>query len=289
MPFAQSNGITLCYDTFGDHDDPTMLLIMGLGEQLLAWPDGFCELLAGRGFHVVRFDNRDVGLSTWCDELGDADIRAVFTGDLSTVRYRLSDMAADTAGLIEALGVAPAHLVGVSMGGGIAQQVAIDHPELVASLASIMSTTSNPALRVSDPLTVPIPQPSPVADREEVIAAEVALYHLIGSPGFDIGDEELRRRAAAKFDRAFHPAGTLRQAAANVTAPDRTEGLGALRMPAVVIHGDSDRLVDPLLGRATADAIPGADLLIVPGMGHDLPEGAWKVIVDAIVSNATRT
>ena len=263
-----------------------MLLIMGLGEQLIAWHDGFCEILAGHGFRVIRFDNRDVGLSTWLDEYGDVDVPGLFTGDLSTVRYGLPDMVADTAGLLAALGVSRAHLVGASMGGHIAQQLAIDNPQLVASLASIMSSTGDRTVgesSIEDPFAL---LPVPDADREAAIAADVALYRLIGSPGFATSDEELTRRAAAKFDRAYHPAGTLRQLAADATAADRTEGLRTLRMPAVVIHGDSDPLVGPSGGRATAEAIPGARLLMIPGMGHDLPEGAWHLIADAIAANA---
>ena len=286
MPIVKSNGIEICYESFGDDDDPVMLLIMGLGEQLIAWHDGFCETLAGHGFRVIRFDNRDVGLSTWLDEYGDVDVPGLFTGDLSTVRYGLPDLVADTAGLLAALGVSRAHLVGASMGGHIAQQLAIDNPQLVASLASIMSSTGDRTVgesSIEDPFAL---LPVPDADREAAIAADVALYRLIGSPGFATSDEELTRRAAAKFDRAYHPAGTLRQLAADATAADRTDGLRTLRMPAVVIHGDSDPLVGPSGGRATAEAIPGARLLMIPGMGHDLPEEAWHLIADAIAGNA---
>jgi pimeloyl-ACP methyl ester carboxylesterase len=286
LPIVKSNGIEICYESFGDDDDPVMLLIMGLGEQLIAWHDGFCEILAGHGFRVIRFDNRDVGLSTWLDEYGDVDVGGLFTGDLSTVRYGLPDMVADTAGLLADLGVSRAHLVGASMGGHIAQQLAIDNPQLVASLASIMSSTGDRTVgesSIEDPFAL---LPVPDADREAAIAADVALYRLIGSPGFATSDEELTRRAAAKFDRAYHPAGTLRQLAADATAADRTEGLRTLRMPAVVIHGDSDPLVGPSGGRATAEAIPGARLLMIPGMGHDLPEAAWHLIADAIAANA---
>lgn len=294
MPFAQANGIQLCYETFGDPGDPPMLLIMGVGEQLLGWPDGFCELLAARGFHVIRFDNRDVGLSTWLDDLGEVDLPGLFGGDLSTVRYGLSDLVADTVGLLAALGIARVHLVGVSMGGGIAQQLAIDRPGLVASLASIMSSTSNRSVgqtTLNDPAAM---LPPSGADRAAAIAAEVALYRLIGSPGNETGDgpglrtsdEELARRAAAKYDRAYHPAGTLRQIAANITAAERTDGLRTLKVPTVVIHGERDPLTNVSGGKATAEAIPGAELLVIPGMGHDLPEPVWKRIADAIATNA---
>jgi pimeloyl-ACP methyl ester carboxylesterase len=265
-----------------------LLLIMGLGEQMIAWPDGFCTALADRGFHVIRFDNRDVGQSTWLDELGAPDLPALFGGDLSSVRYRLSDMVADTAGLLEVLGIRRAHVVGVSMGGMIGQQLAIDRPDTVASLASISSTTGDPAVgqnTAGDPAAL---MPSPGADREAAIAAEVALYRLIGSPGFETSDEELTGRAAAKFDRGYHPVGTVRQFAAIATAPDRTAGLRTLRVPTVVVHGDADPLVDVSGGRATAAAVPGAELVVVPGMGHDLPEGAWQRLADAIATNAAR-
>jgi pimeloyl-ACP methyl ester carboxylesterase len=290
VPFVQTNGIELCYETFGVSDDPAMLLIMGVGEQLLGWPDGFCELLAGRGFHVIRFDNRDVGLSTWLDELGDVDLAGLIAGDLSTVRYRLSDMVADTAGLLAALGVPRAHLVGASMGGGIAQQLAIRHPELVASLASLMASTSDPAVGGTTLENPALLVPRLDSDRESAIAAEVALRRLIGSPGMETSDEELARRAAANYDRAFHPAGTFRQIAANATATDRTEDLRTLKVPTVVIHGERDPLTRVSGGRATADAIPGAELLVIPGMGHDvpLPEGEWPRIIDAIAANAAR-
>ncbi|WP_306204614.1 alpha/beta fold hydrolase [Actinoplanes sp. RD1] len=290
MPFALSNGIQLCYETFGDPGDPPMLLIMGVGEQLLGWPDGFCELLAARGFHVIRFDNRDVGLSTWLDDLGEVDLPGLLAGDLSTVRYELSDLAADTLGLLEALGITRVHLAGLSMGGGIAQLLAIGHPELVASLASISSSTSNRSVggtALDDPAVM---LPLPGADRATAVAAEAALHRLIGSPGGELrtSDEELTRRAAAKYDRAYHPAGTLRQIAANNTTADRTEDLRTVQAPTVVIHGEHDPLTNVSGGRATAEAIPGADLLVIPGMGHDLPEPAWTRIADAIAANAAR-
>ncbi|MCA2211617.1 alpha/beta fold hydrolase [Jidongwangia harbinensis] len=288
MPFVRSNAVDLCYQTFGDPADPAMLLIMGLGEQLVAWPDGFCVDLAARGFHVVRFDNRDIGLSTWLDELGDVDVPALFAGDRSSVRYGLSDMAADTAGLIEALGLRRAHLAGVSMGGMIAQLVAVERPDLVASLASIMSTTGDRTVGQATLDDVSVLMPRPDADREAAIAADVSLYRLIGSPGVEISEEDRVGVAAAKVDRAYHPAGTARQFAAIVTAADRTPRLRTLQVPTVVIHGEADRLVDVSGGRATAGAVPGAELVLIPGMGHDLPAGAWGRIIDAIATNAAR-
>lgn len=288
LPFVRSNAIDLCYETFGDPADPTVLLIMGLGEQMIAWPDGFCTALAARGFHVVRFDNRDIGLSTWLDHLGDVNVPALFAGDLSSVPYGLSDMAADAAGLLEALGVRRAHLVGVSMGGMIAQLVAVERPDLVASLASVMSTTGDRSVGQTTLDDVSFLMPRPDADREAAIAADVALYRLIGSSDFEISEDDRVRDAAAKVDRAHHPAGTVRQFAAIVTAADRTPSLRTLRVPAVVIHGEADRLVDVSGGRATAAAVPGAELVLIPGMGHDLPEGAWGRIVNAIATNTAK-
>jgi pimeloyl-ACP methyl ester carboxylesterase len=286
LPQARTNGIDLWYETIGDPGDPPLILVMGLGEQLIAWPDGFCVALADRGFHVVRFDNRDMGRSTWLDDLGDPDVPALFGGDLSTARYRLSDMAADTAGLIETLGAGPAHVVGVSMGGMIAQQLVVDRPDLVASLASIMSTTGDPSVgqvTMADPAAL---FPAPGADRAAAIAANVALYRLIGSPGFPLDEDALAERSAAKYDRGHHPAGMVRQFAAIAASPDRTAALAAVKVPTVVIHGEEDPLVHVSGGRATAAAIPGAELLTVPGMGHDLPEAAWERIIDAISANA---
>ncbi|MDG4814168.1 alpha/beta hydrolase [Micromonospora sp. WMMD956] len=288
MPFVRSNSVDLCYETFGDPADPTMLLVMGLGEQLITWPDGFCAALAARGFHVVRFDNRDIGLSTWLDHLGDVDLPALFAGDPSSARYGLSDLAADTIGLIEALGARPAHLVGVSMGGMIAQLVAAERPDLVASLASISSTTGDRSVGQPTLDDVSVLMPRPDADHEAAIAADVSLYRLIGSPGFATSEEERVASAAAKVRRAYHPAGTARQFAAIVTAADRTPRLRTLSVPTVVIHGEADRMVDVSGGRATAAAVPDAELVLIAGMGHDLPEGVWDRIVDAVATNAAR-
>ena len=288
MPEVRSNGLTIRYETLGDPTHPALLLIMGLGAQLVDWPDEFCALLGGRGFHVIRFDNRDVGLSTWLDELPAPDLAGIFGGDLSTVGYRLGDLAADAAGLLKALGIERAHVVGASMGGMIAQQLAIDTPDVVASICSIMSTTGDRTVgHPTAEAAAALMQPPP-ADRESVIARAVATSRVIGSPGFDIVESELVLRAATKYDRAFHPAGTQRQYAAILASPDRTEALRAVTAPTLVIHGEADPLVDVSGGRATAAAVPDAQLLIVEGMGHDLPRETWPRIVDAIVANAAR-
>jgi pimeloyl-ACP methyl ester carboxylesterase len=289
MPEVRSNGLTISYETIGDPSDPALLLIMGLGAQLVDWPDEFCRLLADRGFHVIRFDNRDIGLSTWLDELPLPDLGDIFGGDFTTVPYLLSDMAADTAGLLKALGIPRAHVVGASMGGMIAQQLAIDRPDLVASLCSIMSTTGDREVGHPTPEAAAALMRPPATDREGAIAAAVAGSKVIGSHTFgvfDVTEDDLVQRAAAKFDRAFHPAGTARQYGAIVASPDRTAALGAVTAPTQVIHGEADPLVDLTGGRATAAAVPGAKLLVIPGMGHDLPRGAWPQILDAIATNA---
>ena len=288
MPVVRSNGLELVYETAGDPADPVLLLIMGLGAQLIDWPAEFCDDLAARGFHVVRFDNRDAGLSSSLDELGTPDIRAILGGDPSTVPYRLADLAADAAGLLKALGIERAHVAGASMGGMIAQQLAIDHPGLVASLCSIMSTTGDRAVGRPTPAAAAVLTRPAAATRDEAIAGAVAASQVIGSPGFPVTDEERIRRAAAKYDRGYRPAGTARQYAAILGSPDRTTALREVTVPTLVIHGEADPLVDVSGGRATAAAVPGAELLVIPGMGHDLPSPVWPRIIDAMVANARR-
>ena len=288
MPTARANGIDVEYETFGDPTDPAMMLIMGLGGQLIAWDTDLCNRLAGHGFRVVRFDNRDVGLSTKIEAGPVPDIMAVMQGDRSSVSYSLEDMAADATGLLDALGVEKAHIVGVSMGGMIAQVVAIDHPDRVLSLASIMSTTGDPSVGAPTPEAMAVLMRPPPQERDDVIAGEVETHKAIGSPGFPVDEERTRRRAAAAYDRSFYPQGVARQVAAVVAASDRTEGLSHLDVPTVVIHGTADPLVTPSGGEATAKAVPGAELIMVEGMGHELPPGAWETVVEAVVRNAAK-
>jgi pimeloyl-ACP methyl ester carboxylesterase len=287
MPRAQANGIELEYETFGDPADPALLLIMGLGSQLIDWPEEFVRQIAAHGFHVIRFDNRDAGRSTWLDELGLPDLAAFLAGN-GTPAYTMGDMGDDVAGLLAALGIRQAHIVGVSMGGMIAQQLVIDHPEVALSLTSIMSTTGDRTVGMPSEAAMGVLLRPPAVDREGAIASAVAGYRVFASTGFEITDEYLRDRASASYDRGYHPAGGSRQLAAIVSAPDRTEGLRGVTVPAMVIHGEVDQLVNPSGGRATAAAVPGAELLMVPGMGHDLPTGAWPQIVDGIVRTAKR-
>jgi len=288
VPDVQTNGLRLCYETLGDPADPALLLVMGLGAQLIDWPDELCEQLAGRGFHVIRFDNRDAGLSQSRPEWGLPDLAAIRSGDRATVPYLLTDLAADVAGLLDGLGVPRAHVVGASMGGMIAQQFAIDHPERVASLCSIMSTTGERSVGRPTPAAAAVLARPPAEDRAAAVAASIAWAGIVGSPAFPAPADELRRRAEAKYDRRYHPAGTLRQYAAIMASPDRTAALREVTAPTLVIHGADDPLITVGGGEATAAAVPGAELVILDGMGHDLPRQLWPRIIAAIVKNAER-
>jgi pimeloyl-ACP methyl ester carboxylesterase len=286
--FARVGEVELCWQQFGAGEDPPMLLIAGLGAQMILWPDGFCERLADRGFQVIRFDNRDAGRSTVLHRAGSPSVRRALDGDLSEAAYTLSEMAADAVGLLEALGIERAHLVGTSLGGMVAQMVAIEYPWRVRSLASIMSTTGDRSVGGATPEGLEALTTAAPADREGYIETTVRLRKLIGSPGFAADDDYLRAIAASSFDRGYHPDGTARQVVAIVATGDRTPRLRELDLPTVVIHGDSDPLIDVSGGRATAAAIRGAELVVIPGMGHNLPEETWPTIVDAIVANAQK-
>jgi pimeloyl-ACP methyl ester carboxylesterase len=287
MPSTAANGITIEYDTIGEPSADPMLLVMGLGAQMISWPQGFCDALAARGFHVIRFDNRDVGLSSKIEDGPRPDVMAAFTGDVSSASYTLSDMAADATGLLDVLGIGAAHVVGASMGGMIAQTIAIEHPSRVRSLCSIMSTTGADEVTPTEGAMTVLLRP-PATERDQAIANSVEASKVIGSTGFDVPEELLRSRAAAAYDRCFYPIGIARQLVAVRASGDRTAALAGLDVPTVVVHGSVDPLVPPLGGELTAKAIPGAELVVVEGMGHDLPEGAWPVVVDAIARNAAK-
>jgi pimeloyl-ACP methyl ester carboxylesterase len=285
---ARTGAVELAYETFGDRSDPPLLLIMGLATQMLAWPDRFCAGLADRGLFVVRFDNRDVGLSTHLDDAPPADVGAALGGDASSASYTLSDMAADTAGLIEALGLRSAHLAGVSMGGMIAQTLAIEHPERVRSLTSIMSTTGDRSVGGATEAAVAVLMAPAATTREEAQELSLQTYRVIGSPAYPLDEAAIRQRAATAFDRGHDPAGVARQFVGIQASPDRTPALAELRIPALVIHGAQDPLIDVSGGRATAAAIPGAELVVLEGMGHDLPEALWAEIGDRIAGLVAR-
>jgi pimeloyl-ACP methyl ester carboxylesterase len=287
MPAATTNGITIEYETFGDPADPPVLLIMGFGCQLTLWDEGFCRALAERGHYVVRYDNRDVGLSTWFDEAGEPGLLDLLSGTAAAL-YSLVDMADDGAGLLGALGCGPAHVVGVSMGGMIAQTFALEHPRRLRTLTSIMSTTGDPTVGQASPEALEALVPVPPVSREEAMDQGVAMWKTIGSPGFPFDEDAVRERAGGFYDRAFHPAGNTRQLAAIVTQPDRTAALGAVSAPTLVIHGADDPLVAVSGGEATAAAVPGARLLVVPGMGHDMPEALADRFVDELAAHFAR-
>jgi pimeloyl-ACP methyl ester carboxylesterase len=261
---------------------------MGLATQMIGWPDEFCRDLADRGLFVVRFDNRDIGLSTHLHDAGAPDILGLMGGSGARPPYALADLADDTVGLLDALGLDSVHLVGASMGGMIAQLVAIRHPERVRSLTSIMSTTGDPAVGRPSDAAVPVLLAPPATGRDAAIQRAVDTYRVIGSPGFEFDEAGLRDRAGLSFDRAHDPAGVARQLAAILTTPDRTPDLERLDVPTLVVHGAQDALVDVSGGRATAAAIPGAELLLVEGMGHDLPRAFWPQLLDALTALVER-
>ena len=286
MPRVGSNGIQLEYEAFGDRSARPLLLVMGLGGQLIMWDEEFCEELADNGHFVVRFDNRDIGLSTHFDEHGLPDLDelvAAFTsGAPARSPYSLDDMADDTAGLLEALDLEDAHVCGASMGGMIAQALAIRHPSRVRSLVSIMSTTGEGGLPGPSAEAMQVLIGPPPTSREEAVEQGVKTWSVIGSPGFPFDEERTRERAGRFYDRAHHPAGQARQLAAIVAHGSRREALAGVSAPTLVIHGDADPLVPIEGGRDTVAAVPGAELLVIEGMGHDLPPGAWPAIIPAI-------
>src|SRR4051812_3146813 len=278
---AQVGNIELAYETFGDRDDPPVLLIMGLATQMIGWPDEFCSGLVERGLFVGRFDNRDIGLSTHLDDLGAPDILSLL-GGTGSAPYPLAGLADDSVGLLDALHLDSAHVVGASMGGMIAQLVAIRHPKRVRSLTSIMSTTGNPTVGAPAEAAMGVLLAPPATDRESAIQRAVDTYRVIGSPGFEFDETGLRDRAGLSFDRAYDPAGVARQLAAILTTHDRTADLGEVCVPTLVVHGSHDTLVDVSGGRATAAAIPRSHLLVVGGVGHDPPREMWPEILDRI-------
>ncbi len=287
MPQAKANGLTFEYETFGDKANPPLVLIMGVGCQLVMWPESFCNGLAEMGFHVIRYDNRDVGLSSKIDEAGAPDIMAAVTAQLTgqpvTSPYSLDDMADDAAGLMDALGIDAAHVVGASMGGMIAQLVAIRHPQKVKSMVSIMSTTGNPDVPPAKPEAMAaLLTPPADTSREGMIQQGVDMWKVIGSPKYPGTDEELRAVAAASVDRMVCPEGFGRQVLAILAAPARNEALAKVTAPTMVLHGADDPLVPVEGGKDTADAIPGARLEIVDGMGHDFTEALVPVYLDKV-------
>jgi len=286
--FCSRDGIKLCYETFGRPEDPAFLLVMGLGTQMLGWNHDLCTELAGRGFFVIRYDNRDIGRSTQFRDVPPPSVRELVLRRPRRLAYRLEDMADDGMRVLDCLGIERAHVCGASMGGMIAQVMAARHPDRVLSLVSIMSTTGHrwkgqPALRA-----YPVLLAKPPRSEEEAVERTLETFRVIGSPGFPRDEDELRAVARLRWRRRGSGSGPGRQLAAILAAGDRTTDVARIRAPTLVVHGTHDRLVRPSGGKATAAAIDGARLLMVEGMGHDLPRGAWPQIVDAMVENAAR-
>jgi pimeloyl-ACP methyl ester carboxylesterase len=295
MPQIKANGTTLEYESRGDPAAEPILLIMGLGGQMTRWPRAFTDKLNQRGFRVILYDNRDVGLSEKLDSAGVPDIGAVLTalaeGRKPPVAYTLDEMAADAVGLLEALDIPRAHIVGASMGGMIAQLVAADYPERTLSLTSIMSTTGNPELPRAKPEAMAVLNdrgPDPAVDFEGYLAHSIRGSRVVGSPGYPATDADLREQTVALYNRSYYPAGFQRQYAGVMASPDRRPKLKGVTAPTVVVHGAADPLVPVEGGQDTAQNIPGAELLIIPGMGHDLPPPLFDQLVDAIVAVAAR-
>ena len=288
---AVGTGVDICYDTIGDPAQRPLLLLMGLGGQLTWWDPALCELLAARGFFVIRFDNRDAGRSSRVRSapVSRQSILRAALGDQTVAPYSLRDMAADGFGLLDRLGIDQAHVVGVSMGGMIAQTMAIAQPDRVLSLVSIMSTTGRRTVGWQDPRLLPRLSTPRQRSRADYVSNAERFWGLIDSPAYRTDQEQLRDRAGDTWDRGVSSAGVTRQLLAILTARDRTPELGRLNLPAAVVHGSADRLVHVSGGRATAAAIPGAELVVLPGVGHDLPPQIWPQLVDAIDRTAARS
>ena len=294
MPRITANGIELHYESSGADDAPTLLMIMGLGAQLTRWNRGLCELLVERGFRVLRFDNRDCGRSTHCTDLPRPDIGALLSGEpLAALPYTLETMAADSVGLLDALGIEQAHLVGASMGAAIAQIIAATYPQRAWSLTSIMSTSGNPQLPPPTPAAVmalfaPLP---PAQDRDGVIANAIARHLPIASPGYPTPIGELQALFGDEYDRGYYPPGVARQLGAVLAGGDRRPLLGTISCPTVVLHGRDDPLLLPDCAHDVAKHISGAQLRLIDGMGHDFPAALTPVFADAIgaASGTTRS
>jgi pimeloyl-ACP methyl ester carboxylesterase len=289
---VRANGIELNYDTFGDEGAPPMVLIMGLASQMIAWDEGFCGALAARGFRVVRFDNRDVGLSSRLDHLGVPNVALLMlgrlAGQLTQAPYTISDMARDAVGLLDALGIDTAHVVGASMGGAIAQTMAIEHPRRLRSLCSIMATSGDPSLPPPTPEALQLLMTPTPTDEAGYTRRYLQVMRVLRGPGFPLDEARDVERAAQNFARGVYPPGVARQLVAILASGSRKAALAHVRVPTLVIHGDADPLVPVECGLDVADTVPDAQRLIVEGMGHALPVPMWPRIVEAIATHAAR-
>ena len=284
MPLGtvSGTGTTIAYEVLGEADATPLLLVHGLGMQLVSWHPDLLQLLLRRGYRLLILDNRDAGLSTHFSEFGEPDIERLLARDPAAAAYSLADLADDTAGVLELAGWESAHVLGVSMGAMIAQELAIRHPQRVRSLTSIMGTTGADGVGEQSDAALATMLAPPAKSREDAVAVSVEHYRVIASTGFPHDLEYVRRRSELAYDRAFDPAATVRQVAAIIAGGDRTGALRRLRLPALVVHGDGDPLVAVSGGRATAAAIPGADYLEIEGMGHDLPCEVWPRLIDRV-------
>ena len=290
MPRAANNGIEIEFDTIGNSGDQPLLLVMGLSAQMISWDEKFCQMFADKGFFVIRYDNRDCGLSSHLDGVA-VDAAALLNargaaGEVPAVPYLLSDMASDGLAVLDALGIERAHVVGASMGGMIVQTMAIEHPHRLLTVTSIMSTTGEPDVGQPSPeAMVALVRPA-AANRAEALDASVAATKIFGSPRY-FDEARVRDRAAASYDRAFYPEGILRQMAAVAGSGSRADGLSAVRVPMLVLHGRADTLIAWSGGQRTAELVEGANFVLLNDMGHDLPEPLWPFLVDTIASHAT--
>ncbi|HEY0317428.1 MAG TPA: alpha/beta hydrolase [Solirubrobacterales bacterium] len=285
---APANGLEISYQEMGDPSGEPLILVMGLATQMLGWDEGFCSLLADRGFRVIRFDNRDIGRSTKLSSAGVPSRLDMMSGRRATAPYLLRDMARDTFGLMDHLRIDAAHLVGASMGGMIVQAAAIEHPERVRSMVSIMSTTGSRWTGLPSWRAMGVLLGAPPRDRDTVIERAVRTFKVIGSPDYPFEEDRIRDIAGRSYDRGHSAAGVARQLHAITASGDRTRSLRNVRVPTTVIHGKRDILVRPAGGRATARAIPGARLKMIDGMAHDLPQQLWPAFVDEIAGTAAR-
>ncbi len=291
MKFAESvavgTGVQIAFERYGAAGDPPLLMVHGFGVQLTGWNPDLLQMLLDRGLQLIVFDNRDIGLSTHLNEAGPIDPMALMAGRVLTSPYLLSDMAADTAGLLDALGLASAHVLGVSLGGMIAQSLAIGHPERVRSLTSIMSTPAT-TVGAATPTAGRALLAPPATTREGAVARSLGIAEVIGSPAYPRDVDWIRESVGRAWDRNNDSVGVSRQLAAIRLSPDRRPALAGLNIPTLVVHGAADPLIQPDGGRETAAAIPGAELMILPGMGHDIPRALWPPVVDAVVALVTR-
>jgi pimeloyl-ACP methyl ester carboxylesterase len=290
MSKVSANNIQIEYETFGNPSSPPLLLIIGLGGQAIYWDESFCRQLVDAGLYVIRFDNRDAGLSTKMDQAGTPDLMDVvgklMSGQKVTPPYTIEDMAADAVGLLDGLGIEKAHICGMSMGGMIAQALAIGYPQRLLSLTSIYSTTGNPDLPRGKPEVMMLLLSPPPRDREPFIEFSLNLFKAVTGPGFGLDEKWVRNMVGLSYDRSFCPQGEVRQLVAIMTQGNRKAGLKGVKVPTLVIHGDADPLVPVEAGKDTAEAVPGAKLKIIEGMGHDLPHGElWAQIAKDIIAH----